>query len=152
MNLQFGVINLIYVRDTSALGNRTLGVVLSTLLQAGHRPLLPFGDGHPYDLALDQDGERRRVQCKTGRLVRGAVVFATTRYTGRKHRTYQGHEIDYFGVHCPDTDAVYLVPIKEVGPHTSAYLRVEPAKNNQAKGVRWAMDNEVRTKSEWCRC
>ena len=82
------------MRDTSAIGNRTLGVVLSTLLQAGHR----------------------------------------------------------FGVHCPDTDAVYLVPIKEVGPHTSAYLRVEPAKNNQAKGVRWAMDYEVRTKLEWCRC
>jgi hypothetical protein len=44
------------------------------------------------------------------------------------------------------------VPIKEVGPHTSAYLRVEPAKNNQAKGVRWAMDYEVMTKSEWRRC
>jgi hypothetical protein len=25
-----------------------MGVVLSALLQAGHRPLLPFGDGHPY--------------------------------------------------------------------------------------------------------
>jgi PD-(D/E)XK endonuclease len=71
------------------------------------------------------------------------VVFATTRYTGRKHRTYQDHEIDYFGVYCRDTDAVYLVPIKDVGPHTSAYLRVEPAKNNQAKGVRWAMDYEA---------
>ena len=52
----------------------------------------------------------------------------------------------------PDTDTVYLVPIDDVGPHTSAYLRVEPAKNNQAKGVRWAMDYEVITKSEWCRC
>ena len=88
------------------------------------------------------------MQCKTGRLVRGAVVFATTRYTGRKHRIYQDHEIDYFGVYCPGTDTVYLVPINDVGPHTSAYLRVEPAKNNQARGVRWAMDYEVITKSE----
>jgi hypothetical protein len=141
-------INLTYVRDTSAIGNRTLGVVLSMLLQAGFRPLLPFGDGHPYDLAVDQDGELRRVQCKTGRLVRGAVVFATTRYTGGKHRTYQEHEIDYFGVYCPDTDAVYLVPIGDVGPHTSAYLRVEPARNNQTKGVRWAVDYEVMPKSD----
>jgi hypothetical protein len=121
--------------------------VLSTLLQVGQRPLLPFGDGNPYDLALDQDGELRRIQCKTGRLVRGSVVFATTRYTGRKHRTYQDCEIDYFGVHCPGTDAVYLVPISDVGPHTSAYLRVEPPKNNPAKGVRWARDYEVVTKS-----
>jgi hypothetical protein len=145
---KFKAINLTYVRDTSAIGNRTLGVVLSTLLQAGRRPLLPFGDGHPYDLAVDQDGELRRVQCKTGRLVRGAVVFATTRYTGRKHRTYQEHEIDYFGVYCPDTDAVYLVPIEDVGPHTSAYLRVEPARNNQTKGVRWAVDYQVMPKSD----
>jgi PD-(D/E)XK endonuclease len=53
-------------------------------------------------------------------------------------------------VYCPDTDAVYLVPIKDVGPRTSAYLRVEPAKNNQAKGVRWAADYQVVAKSEWC--
>ena len=141
-------INIICVRDTSAIGNQTLGVVLSTLLQAGLRPLLPFGDGHPYDLAVDQDGQLRRVQCKTGRLVRGAVVFATTRYTGGKHRTYQEHEIDYFGVYCPGTDAVYLVPIADVGPHTSAYLRVEAARNNQTKGVRWAVDYEVMSKSD----
>jgi hypothetical protein len=75
---------------------------------------------------------------------------ATTRYTGRRHRIYEDHEIDYFGVYCPDTDAVYLVPIKDVGPRTPAYLRVEPAKNNQAKGVRCAADYQVVAKSEWC--
>ena len=37
-------------------------------------------------------------------------------------------------------------------PAPSAYLRVEPAKNNQAKGVRWATDYEVITKSEWSGC
>ena len=88
------------------------------------------------------------MQCETGRLVRGAVVFATTTYTGQKHRTYQDHEIDYFGVYCRGTDAVYLVPTKDVGLHTSAYLCVKPAENNQAKGVRWAMDYEVITKPE----
>jgi hypothetical protein len=46
------------------------------------------------------------VQCRTGRLVGGVVVFATTRYTDRKHRTYDDHEIDYFGVYCPQTDDV----------------------------------------------
>jgi hypothetical protein len=46
-------------------------------------------------------------------------VFAATRHTGRKHRIYQDHEIAYFGVYCPDTDAVYLAPISDVGPHTS---------------------------------
>ena len=49
------------------------------------------------------------------------------------------HDVDYFGVYCPDTDAVYLVPITDV-PDRGACLRVKPTKNNQAKGVRWAMD------------
>jgi hypothetical protein len=51
-------------------------------------------------------------------------------------------------VYCPDTDAVYLVPIEDVGPHTSAHLRVEPAKNNQTKGARWAVDYKVMPKSD----
>jgi hypothetical protein len=42
-------------------------------------------------------------------------------------------------VFCPDTDAVYLVPIADV-PDRWACLRVEPTKNNQAKGVRRAKD------------
>ena len=33
----------------------------------------------------------------------------------------------------------YLVPITDV-PDLGACLRVKPAKNNQAKGVRWAKD------------
>jgi hypothetical protein len=48
-------------------------------------------------------------------------------------------DVDYFGVYCPDTDAVYLVPITDV-PDRGACLRVKPTKNNQAKGVRWAKD------------
>jgi hypothetical protein len=42
-------------------------------------------------------------------------------------------------VYCPDTDAVYLVPITDV-PDRGACLRAKPTKNNQAKGVRWAKD------------
>src|SRR5580704_16771418 len=60
------------MRDTSAIGNRTAGIVLAALLQAGQRPLLPFGDGHPYDIAFDDGGRLMRVQCKTGKLIKGA--------------------------------------------------------------------------------
>ena len=40
-------------------------------------------------------------------------------------------------MYCPDTDAVYLVPIADV-PDRGGGLRVEPTKNDQAKGLRWA--------------
>ena len=56
----------------------------------------------------------------------------------RRPRPYRD-DVDYFGVCCPDTDAVYLVPITDV-PDRGACLRVKPTKNNQAKGVRWAKD------------
>ena len=86
-----------------------MGVVLSALLQAGHRPLLPFGDGYPYDLAFDQNGELRRVQCKTGRMMNGAVYFPTSIWCrDNKWRPYRD-DVDYFGVYCPDAGTVCRV-------------------------------------------
>jgi len=127
------------VRNTSAVGNRTAGIVLAALLQTGHRPLLPFGDGHPYDIALDDDGRLMRVQCKTGRLIKGAVYFPTSIWCrGNKYRPYR-NDVDYFGVYCPGTEQVYLVPVGDV-PDRGASLRVEAPRNNQSKGVRWAKD------------
>jgi hypothetical protein len=58
-------------------------------------------------------------------------------------RPYTG-EVDFFGVYCPDTDTVYLVPSADVEDcHNSVALRVTPPKNNQAKRVRWAADYEI---------
>jgi hypothetical protein len=131
-----------YVRETSLIGNRTMGIVLAALLDAGYRPLLPFGDGHPYDIALDIDGRLIRVQCKTGRLIRGAVCFPTAIWCrGNKYRSYRG-DADCFGVYCPETRQVYLVPVGHA-PDRSASLRVDPPRNGQAKGVRWAKDYVV---------
>jgi hypothetical protein len=118
-----------------------MGVVLPALLQAGYRTPLPFGDGHPYDLAFDQNGELRRVQCKTGRMMNEAVYFPTSIWCrDSKWRPYRD-DGDYFGVYCPDTDAVYLVPISDLRcPGSRGVPVVNPTKNNQAKGVRWAKD------------
>jgi hypothetical protein len=127
------------MRNTSAIGNKTAGIVLAALLQTGQRPLLPFGDGYPYDIALDDDGRLMRVQCKTGRLLNGAVYFPTSIWCrGNKYRPYR-NDVDYFGVYCPDTQEVYLVPVGDV-PDRGASLRVEAPRNNQTKGVRWAKD------------
>lgn len=128
------------MRDTSSVGNQTEAIVLAALVQAGYRPLLPFGGGCPYDIALDLDGKLIRIQCKTGRLLKEGVVFFPTAMWCRNmsYRSYRGH-IDSFGVYCPGTKKAYLVPIEDV-PGRAAYLRVEPTKNGQAKGVRWAKD------------
>jgi hypothetical protein len=126
------------MRDTTSIGNRTLGIVLSALLHAGYPPLLPFGDGHRYDVAFDRDGRLCRVQCKTGRLEDGAVVFKTASYTRNVPKAYRG-EVDYFGVYCPETGQAYLVPVEVVGDRTGQ-LRVEEPKNGQIQKIHWARD------------
>jgi hypothetical protein len=128
------------MRDTSSIGNRTEAIVLAALVHAGYSPLLPFGDGHQYDIALDQHGNLLRVQCKTGRLLRQGVVFFPTAIWCRDmtYRSYRG-DVDFFGVYCPGTDEVYLVPIGDV-PEKGASLRVVPPRNGQTRGVRWARD------------
>ena len=127
------------MRDTSGIGNKTEAIVLAALVHAGYKPLVPFGGGHPYDIALDDGGKLTRVQCKTGRLLKGAVFFPTAIWCRNlSYRSYQG-DVDLFGVYCPDTSQVYLVPIDDV-PDKGASLRVVPPRNGQARGIRWAKD------------
>lgn len=129
-----------FVRDTSSIGNQTEAMVLSALVQVGYRPLLPFGAGQPYDIALDDGGKLLRVQCKTGRLMKEGVIFFPTASWCRNmsYRSYRG-DVDLFGVYCPGTAEVYLVPIDDV-PGRVASLRVAPPRNGQITGVRWARD------------
>ena len=118
------------------------------LRHAGFAILVPFGENTRYDLVIDDGRAFARVQCKTGRLRQGAVRFAVCSCyghhlrPGNARRDYQG-QIDYFGVHCPDTSSVYLVPIADLSVRVQAALRVEPTRNNQRDHVRWATDYEI---------
>ena len=57
-------------------------------------------------------------------------------------RDYQG-QVDYFGVYCPDTITVYLVPIADLSVRVQAALRVEPARNGQKCNIRLASNYEI---------
>ena len=69
------------VWDPISIGNMTEGKILVALTDAGYQILLPFGSGCRYDLAFDDHGTIKRVQCKTGQLLknRGAVFFRTAK-------------------------------------------------------------------------
>jgi hypothetical protein len=133
-----------------AIGDRTQAHVLARLVEHGRLVLVPWGENQRYDLVID-DGDRFvRVQCKTGRLSRGAVEFHTCSFTyhhpsnqGTKHyyHDYRG-QADIFGVYCPQTGGVYLVPVEDVG-RKSCRLRIDPPGNGQVKNVRWATDYEL---------
>jgi hypothetical protein len=118
----------------------TEATVLSALAQRGFHVLIPFGDGHPYDLAVHLAGnEFLRVQCKTARPQGGCLIFnARSTDHGRGPRSYVGLA-DIFGVYFPPSQAVYLVPINSVA-NFEGRLRLEPTRNNQQRGIRMAAE------------
>jgi hypothetical protein len=109
---------------------------------------LPFGENTRCDMVVEIEGELMRVQCKTGRLRDGAVLFSLCSNYGHhrnpqtRHRNYHG-QVDYFAVYCHDTTGVYLVPIRDVPGSRQAHLRVDPPRNNQRLSVRFAASYEI---------
>lgn len=136
--------------NTKAVGEKSEGQVIAALLKAERVILIPFGDNQRYDLVIDNNGKFIRVQCKTGRLKNGVIVVRTHSKTwknGRRTGTrgYKG-EADLFGVYCPETDKVYLIPVDEVGI-SQLHLRIETPRNHQVEGILWAKSFEL-NKSE----
>jgi hypothetical protein len=67
-------------------------------------------------LVIDDGTSLSKVQCKTGRFRSGAVRWSVCSNYGHHRnpkatqRDYHG-EVDFFGVYCPETERVYLVPL-----------------------------------------
>jgi len=128
------------VGKTNKVGNIAEAKILADLAAAGFHVLIPFGDGGRYDLAVDVDGKLVRIQCKSGVLKKGVVIFRTYSMNRDKEPVgYKASEIDFFASYCPETDEVYYVPIKEAATRT-VNLRVSPTRNNQEKGIKYAKD------------
>ena len=123
-------------------GNEAEAMVLAGLVRRDFEVLLPFGDGHPYDLLVDLGDCFLRVQCKRGWPKGGCVVF-NCRSTdhGRGPQSYIGLA-DIFGVYFPPADAVYLVPLDGVA-ESEGRLRLVPARNNQRRKIRLAEQFEI---------
>ena len=132
--------------NSKDIGEMTEAQVLAALLRVRKVVLKPFGDNQRYDLVIDDDGAFLRVQCKTGRLIKGVIQFATSSsyaHRGRGRRGYVG-EAEFFGVYCPETDKVYMIPLSKVSDRRRMLkLRVDPTKNGQKKKVLWAKDYEI---------
>lgn len=131
--------------NTHQVGDRTEAIVMAALLQVYDSVLIPFGNGRRYDLVVDNGVSFLRIQCKTGRLRNGSIRFNAQSQNPKdrmgKGVGYRG-QVELFGVYCPDTQKVYLVPPEDVS-ETYGFLRVEPAKNGQSKGIRMADQYEL---------
>ncbi len=119
-------------------GNLTEARILAAFVAAGYLVSVPFGSGHKYDFIVDDSTRLFRVQCKTGRVKSGALLFNAYSQSGNGSFKvdYRGLA-DLFAVLNPDDDRVYLIPVDEVGV-TDVSLRLAPTLNNQRQGIRWA--------------
>ena len=121
------------------IGDRATLAVMLALREVGFAVLVPFGENTRYDLVIDDGARMLRVQCKTGRLRKGAVLWSMCSNYGHQknprvvHRDYQG-EVDYFGVFCPETQGVYLIPIADV-PMRPARISTRQASKEQSAEV-----------------
>ncbi|MCA1817180.1 MAG: hypothetical protein LC746_12370 [Acidobacteria bacterium] len=124
--------------QTGERGNLSAAKILAAFVDAGYLVSIPFGSGHKYDLMVDDSTRLYRVQCKTGRVKNGVLIFCAYSQSGNGavKMSYRGLA-DLFAVLNPEDGKVYLIPVDEVGV-TEVSLRFAPTLNNQAQGVRWA--------------
>jgi PD-(D/E)XK endonuclease len=131
-----------------AKGDRTTLAVMLALREAGFAVSVPFGENTRYDLVIDDGKRLARVQCKTGRLREGAVLFAACSCYGHHRnpdtarRSYEG-QIDLFAVHCQQNGRVYVIPIDDIQARVMVTLRVDPPRNGQRRKIRFAADYEL---------
>jgi hypothetical protein len=136
------------MRDTSGVGEVARMQVMAAVARLGKTLLIPFSDFSRYDFVFeDEDGRFFRVQCKNGRLRKGAVTFFPCSADSRSQeghciRRAYTHQVEYLGVYCPDNDKVYLIPVSEV-TNGQCSLRVEPPRNGQKTRIRWAREYEI---------
>jgi hypothetical protein len=128
-------------------GARAEAEITLALLAAGWDVYMPVFSAHSrVDLVAVRGDETIRVQCKTARLWKGVLFFRTCSNTNNQPRSYKG-EVDAFGVYSPDLRSVYLIPLAGLG-ESGCSLRLGSPANNQAKGVRYAADYQVRSPPE----
>jgi hypothetical protein len=118
--------------------------ITAAAIELGFTVLRPLCEGRRYDLVIDLEPELLRVQCKLAQRLAGvlAVRVSTSRYTPRGYvrTSYTATEIDAVGVYSPEQGECFLIPVSEAAGRRSVHLRLDPPKNNQAEGVKWARD------------
>ena len=122
-------------------GDITQAKLELVFLMKGYTILSPRGDNQRYDFAIEKDGKFERVQCKTGRLRDGSVVFSSCSSSYHRNGKKQSYvnQIEYFGVYCPDNDTCYLIPEIKVNNKDACKLRIDIPKKANSRFV-WAKD------------
>ena len=119
--------------------------VAKAALEAGAGVYLPFGDERA-DMMVEIGRTLLRVQCKWAKRYDDVIVVrcyrARRNASGLLRQFYSPADVDLFAAYCAELDRCYLIPFDDVPPGATLQLRLAPARNNQARRIRWARDYE----------
>src|SRR4030081_3870993 len=118
--------------------------VTAAAIELGLTVLRPLCEGRRYDLVIDLEPELLRVQCKWARRLDGvlSVNLTTSRHTpnGYVRTAYTPAQVDAIAAYSSHLGRCFLIPIADVAGGRAIHLRLDPTRNNQARGIRWADD------------
>jgi PD-(D/E)XK endonuclease len=122
--------------------------VMHRAFELGINVYRPVAEGARADMIFEVGPYLVRIQCKTGRVVKEAIVIAARSCRSKPdgsyvRETYGRDEVDAVAAYCPANGRCYVVPIDHVPPSGSMSLRLTPAKNNQLKGLHFAAEYEL---------
>lgn len=114
--------------------------IMAELMANGYTVSKTFGDNQRYDMIVDDgSGKLLRVQCKTGHIKDGVVVFHLFSNSGGLGKKDYHGQIDAFATFCVESKRVYLVPIGRCGT-SYIHLRIEYPKSGATSNVNWASE------------
>ena len=117
--------------------------VAHDLMQRGYIVALPFGDYGDWDLLVQRKKKFEKVQVKYAAITDGWIPVRNRCHSvlaGRVTDTYQYNDrVDWLAVYEPGSRQCYYVASDELRGGQMV-LRIDPPKNGQKDGIRWAKD------------
>lgn len=132
--------------NTHYIGKLTELRVVEAFLSRGYQVSQPLVSDSRYDFIVDIKGQLLRIQVKTGTIKGdGAYIeFATstshTNTSGTVNKSYSADEIDYFATIC--NGECLVIKVTDCGAREQR-LRLQPTKNNQVVGIKFAKDYTI---------
>jgi hypothetical protein len=116
------------------------------LVERGYQVAIPFGEDSDFDLVLLRGDKNERVQVKYSTSKDGVMpvhCYSNSLTNGkvRRRKHYTARMIEWLAIYESTTDRCFYVNAAELGEGKSTlHLRLEPTRNNQSVGIRYAED------------
>lgn len=105
-------------------------------IKRGYDVSVPLGDYCAYDLIVEKDNIKFKIQVKTAEKIKnGKIDFHINSSNYYVNKIYTEKDADLFYLYCLENETAYILPIKDAPSGGNWYLRTEPPKNNQVKGI-----------------